>query len=149
MKEIKLIVSEIDGVLTDGTSAVDNMGNILFKNIFLADFEAINKIKSNYIFVFMSSDNYVNYNLLQKKNIPFYWAKNDKRETLLSILRHYNITVDDVLYIGSKLSDISCMTLVPTSFCTNKSVKDFKTFDTPAGYGIITELYIKYFMHLI
>ena len=57
---IKLIVSEIDGVITSGVSQIDNVGITLFKDFYLGDFEAINKLKSTFQFVFLSADNNVN-----------------------------------------------------------------------------------------
>lgn len=145
MQEIKLIVSEIDGVITTGVDPVDELGNVLFKNFFIPDFEAINKLKAICPFVFISSDNAVSYNLTRRKNIPFYWTnKSDKLSILQQILMRYNVTSDETLYVGSKLSDIPCMQMVPVSFCTNTTL-GFPTFYCKAGEGILTELYIKYF----
>lgn len=138
---IKLIVSEIDGVITSGISQIDNVGITLFKDFYLGDFEAINKLKSSFQFVFLSADNNVNYNLCARKHIPFYWAPKDKRATLLEILRHYNYSAEETLYIGSFISDISCMRMIPLSFCTNVLL-GFNTFKTSAGKGVLTELYL-------
>lgn len=143
MSNIKLIVSEIDGVLTKGYSPTDELGNVLFKNYYTSDFEAINKLKElGFIIVFISSDNAINYNLCRKKNIPFYWAKADKISVLSSILMRYNVTADETIYVGSKLSDIPCMRMVPLSYCTNELL-GFNSFYTKAGEGIFTELYLK------
>jgi 3-deoxy-D-manno-octulosonate 8-phosphate phosphatase KdsC-like HAD superfamily phosphatase len=138
---IKLIVSEIDGVLTSGVSQIDNVGITLFKDFYLGDFEAINKLKNSLRFVFLSSDNNVNYNICSRKCIPFYWAPKDKRTTLLEILRHYNYSAEETFYIGSSISDIPCMNMIPLSFCTNPLL-GFSTFKTQAGKGVLTELYL-------
>ena len=141
MNKLKLIVSEIDGVITNGTSAIDELGNTLFKDFYMADFEAINKIKENYTFVFLSSDNCINYNFFRKKNIPFYWAKTDKLSVLSSILMRYNVTAEEAIYIGSKISDIPCMRMIPRSYCTNRLL-GFPAFHTNPGTGVLTELFI-------
>jgi len=145
MNKIKLVVSEVDGVITDGLQPVDELGNTSFKNFYGPDFEAINKIKSVCPFVFISSDNVVSYNLCKKKNIPFFWAQKNKCTTLLEILRKYGVTLDDVMYIGSKISDIECMNMVPNSFTTNYLLTNYKICDMMPGSGILTELYLKYF----
>ncbi len=137
----KIIISEIDGVITSGCSRIDNIGITLFKDFYIGDFEAINKLKSDYQFVFLSADNNVNYNLCTRKYIPFYWAPKNKRDILLEILRKYNYTADDAVYIGSFISDIPCMRMIPNSFCTNKDL-GFKQFKTTSGRGILTELYL-------
>ena len=119
-EKIKLIVSEIDGIITDGKIWYDELGNVPIKEYNLLDFEAINKLKEEFIFVFMSSNNEINYNLMRRKNIPFYWAK-DKKQTLLKILERYGVTADEVLYIGCTYSDIPCMNYIPTSYCVHVS----------------------------
>lgn len=145
MNKIKLVVSEIDGIITVGNQPIDELGNTPFKNFYMPDFEAVNKIKAVCPFVFLSSDNSVSYNLCRSKNTPFYWAPKDKRKTLLEIMRRYNVTADDTIYVGSKISDISCMQMIPNSFC----VGDFETYGPTAltsypGEGVLTELYLNY-----
>ncbi len=44
---IKLIVSEIDGVLTNGQRSEDEMGHVIYKTYQSKDFSAINQIKKN------------------------------------------------------------------------------------------------------
>ena len=142
MNNIKLIVSEFDGILTTGTSSIDELTNTLFKNIYIPDLEAINKLKALGLnVVFMSSDNAINYTFCRKKQLPFYWVKEDKISVLSSILMRYNVTADETIYVGSKLSDIPCMRMVPRSYCTN-NILGFNSFYTDGGGGIFTELYL-------
>lgn len=138
---IKIIISEIDGVITSGRSMIDNIGITLFKDFYIGDFEAINKLKTDVQFVFLSSDNNVNYNMCARKCIPFFWAQKSKRDILLDILRKYNYTLDETIYIGSLISDVPCMNLVPNSFCTNPLL-GFKGFKAAPGAGVLTELYL-------
>ncbi len=147
MNKIKLVVSEIDGIITSGQQPIDELGNTPFKNFYTGDFEAINKIKAICPFVFLSSDNKVSYNLCRNKNIPFYWARKDKRSVLLEVMRRYNVTADDTMYIGSKLSDIPCMNMVPNSLCTSDNL-GFNFLLQEPGKGVLTELYLDYFKNL-
>jgi len=142
---IKIIVSEFDGVMTDGTSATDTMGFTVMKNVYMPDFEAINSLKSmGYIFVFLSTDNMVTYNLLKSKNIPFFWAQADKPSVLGKILQRYEFTPDHLLYIGSKVSDYRCMTMAVASACPEGSISKTtqSTMIIPAkgGQGVISKL---------
>ena len=75
-KNAKLIVSEIDGIITDGRYAEDEIGNIIYKVYNSKDFDAINELKKHFKFVFLSSDNKINYNMCKRRNISFYGAKN-------------------------------------------------------------------------
>lgn len=146
-KPIKLIVSEIDGVITDGTYAEDELGNTLYKFFNQKDFFAINELKKYYKIVFLCDDNKINYNMCQHKNLPFYWGKGEKgkHSTLLEILRRYGVTPDETIYIGSKISDRRCMQTIPCSMCPEDSGKylsdiAWATFITAGGDGIFVEL---------
>lgn len=115
---IKLIVSEIDGVITDGLSQIDPVGTVVSKQYFLPDIEAINDLKKTFKFVFMSSSNDINWAFCNKRQIPFFFAKRNKFKELLGIARRYNVQLDEILYVGSKLSDMECVSNVPLSVCT-------------------------------
>ena len=152
MENIKLIVSEVDGVVTDGKVPIDELGNVPFKNFNMEDFEAINELKKSCQFVFMSSDNNISYHLCRRKNIPFYWANTKpKRDILLDILRRYNISAEETIYIGSKLSDVECLNMIPFSFCPSNSNSKVlsigNSLDAISGGGVITELFFRYFMN--
>ena len=147
IRQIKLIVSEIDGVITDGAYPEDEIGNVLYKVYQSKDFAAINEIKKDYKFVFLSSDNRINYNMCRRKNLPFYWGKNteEKYNKFIEILRRYNCTPDEVVFIASKLSDIKCCQLIPKSLCPADAgeyliSKCWTEFKTDGGKGIFVEL---------
>ena len=152
MTKIKLIVSEIDGIITDGTMFIDELGNIPYKNFCMEDFDSINKLKKECNFVFLSDDNRISYNDCRRRNIPFYWSKQkNKRDILLDIMRRYNVSPEETIYLGSKASDIECMKLVPLSFCPKSSSKLLASIgsklETSPGKGVITELYFYYFFN--
>lgn len=146
-RPIKLIISEIDGVLTDGTYAEDELGNTIYKSFNHKDFSAINELKKYYKLVFMSDDNKINYHMCQRKNLPFYWCKGavEKHSTLLDILRRYNTSLDNAIYIGAKLSDKKCLQSVPYSMCPDDAGEYLKNivwaqFLIAGGKGIFVEL---------
>jgi YrbI family 3-deoxy-D-manno-octulosonate 8-phosphate phosphatase len=146
-REVKLIIAEIDGVLTDGKYAEDELGNTLYKVFNHKDWSAINELKKYYKVVFLCDDNKINYNMCQRKNLPFYWGKGSKGkyEMLPDILRRYSAIPDSTIYIGSKLSDKKCMQLIPYSMCPD-DVGDYlrniawAPFITKGGDGIFNEL---------
>ena len=145
-KDIKIVVSAVDGIITEDMVAFDAMGNIMFKQYYMKDFEAINKLKKTYTFVFMSSDNYVNYSLCRKKNIPFFHAPKNKIKTLTEIMRRYNVTPENVMYIGCSYSDIESIKLAQITFCPSDSPNSVKGFvDYPlaayGGGGVLCDLY--------
>jgi len=85
--------------------------------------------------------------MCRRRNIPFYWAKNEqeKYDTLVEIMRRYRCIPDELIYIGSKLSDRRCCQFVPHSFCPDDAgqyLKDicWASFITRGGEGILAEL---------
>lgn len=144
--KIKVIVSEVDGVITEDLSYVDELGNIPFKGFYRKDFEVINKLRKTFTFVFLSSDNSVSYHLCRRKNIPFYHAPKDKKEVLIRIMQRYGVTPDEVVYIGSSFSDLRCIQMVPFSLCPVDAVSDIKTvcyhvLESYGGGGVLCEVY--------
>jgi 3-deoxy-D-manno-octulosonate 8-phosphate phosphatase KdsC-like HAD superfamily phosphatase len=146
-KTARLIVSEIDNVLTSGNITIDEIGNILYKTFNSKDFEAINELKKYFTVVFLSADNKINYNLCRRKSYPFYWGKNEgeKYNRLIEILKRYSCTPDEVIYIGSKISDRKCIQLIPESLCPDDAdeyLKNicFASFIKNSGTGIFSEL---------
>lgn len=145
-KDLQVIVSAVDGIITDGFLPIDELQNTPFKYYCMRDFEAINEIKKTYKFVFISSDNAVNYNLMRAKNIPFYYAPKDKIKSFTDIMRRYNVKPDNVMYIGCSYSDIECMHLAEVSLCTEdtpRTVNLAADYVIPAyaGEGVLCELY--------
>jgi 3-deoxy-D-manno-octulosonate 8-phosphate phosphatase (KDO 8-P phosphatase) len=146
LKDIKIIVSEIEGIMTQGWVPIDELGNNPFKLFYYRDFEAINMLKPHFKVVFISSDNKINYNLLRNRNIPFYYEPKDKKQALLAALKRYSVTPDKAMYIGSSYSDIGCMRLVPFSVCPEDAVSDIKNISATVlpiygGDGVFCSVY--------
>jgi 3-deoxy-D-manno-octulosonate 8-phosphate phosphatase KdsC-like HAD superfamily phosphatase len=136
-RKIKLIASEIDAVITDGMLPTDELGNVPFKNFYMPDFEAINMLKREFIFVFVSKDNRINYHLCQSKNIPFFYNKSSKSKALRKAMERYSVGPEEVMYIGSTYSDLENVQMVPFSFCTYDApavVKE-RSYDVIEMYG--------------
>lgn len=126
LKDIQIIISEVEGILTQGWVPIDELGNSPFKLFYYRDFEAINILKAHFKIVFISSDNKVTYNLLRGKQIPFYYDPKNKRQALLSVLKKYSLPPGKAMYIGSSYTDMECMRQVPFSVCPEDAVVDIK-----------------------
>lgn len=146
LTKLKVIISEVDGIITDGLITYDELGNVPFKTFNAQDLEIINELKKTFKFVFLAKDQNINYNLFRRKNIPFYWAEKDKLELLTKILQRYAVTLDEVLYIGIGISDVPCINRVPFSVCPSTANADIKSkvamrLNTASGAGILYEVY--------
>lgn len=142
-KEIKIVISEVDGVITEGLAGMGEMGITMFKQFHMSDFEAINLIKRERTFVFLSADAAINSSLCKTKNIPFYHAAKSKRDVYGNILRRYSLTPDNVLYVGSTYSDLESMRMSAFSVCPEdapSSLKNAADLVMPlmSGTGVIS-----------
>lgn len=147
LRDIKVVVSEIDGILTNGRMPTDELGTILFKEYYYKDLEAINEIKKYIKFVFLAKDQSINYSFCRRKNIPFFLSRTTKEVALVAdILHRYEATVDNVIYLGCSLSDERAMALSKYSFCPLDSPATIKSVATgilPAmgGSGVLCSFF--------
>lgn len=146
LHNVKVIISEVEGILTNGTFPIDELGNVPFKTFYHKDFEAINLLKRYFKVVFISADNKINYNLFRSKQIPFYFESMNKKEALLKALKRYSVTPDQAIYIGSTYSDIECMRQIPLAICPEDAVPDIKNIAITVlpiygGDGVFCSLY--------
>lgn len=144
--KLKVIVSEIDGIVTEGSLYIDELGNVPFKKFCKKDFEIINELKKTFTFVFLSTDNSISYHLCRRRNIPFFHAPKNKKESLIKIMRRYSVSPEEILYIGCSLSDLECIQMIPFSMCPVDAMNDVKStafhvLDNFSGEGVLCEIY--------
>jgi len=144
--KLKVIISEVDGVLNSGEHPIDELGNVQFKVFNFKDFEAINELKKHFKVVFVSADNKINFHLFRGRNIPFFYNNKDKTVEISKVLRRYSITPEEALYVGCTFSDLKCMNMIPFSICTDDAISDVKNIASTVlpvygGMGVFCMLY--------
>lgn len=148
---VKLVILDIDGVLTDGTKMYDINGKCFAKKFCDSDFTAIKRLKANGLNVcFLSGDKTINEAIAKNRSIDFYHCPKgkDKEEFLDFFSDHYSVTPTEMLYIGDDLFDIKISIAVGFAFCPNNAAYDLKSvcepdniLDAESGQGVIKELY--------
>lgn len=146
VRKLKIIISEVDGVLAADDRRIDELGNVPFKTFSKKDFEAINELKKYFKVVFVSNDNAVSYNHLRRKNIPFYYDPKDKSQAVKQILSRYEVGPEEAMYVAYSYSDLKCMQLIPFSVCPPDAVREVveratKQLDMFGGVGFFCDLY--------
>ena len=128
--KIKLIILDIDGVMTDGRKYYGLDGMSFAKTYCDKDFTAIKRFRGAGIKVcFLSGDNRVNKTMAENRNIDFYSARGkDKADFLDEFEKIYMTTKDEMLYIGDDLFDLSIMKEVGFAFCPQDSPNALKEF---------------------
>ena len=147
---IKLIILDIDGVMTDGKKFYTSDGNIMCKQYNDKDFTAIKRFLALHINVcFLSGDSW-NKKMAEMRNIKFYSGrekdgKMSKLQILDVILKDYNISKNETLYVGDDIFDIEVLTIVKEGFCPKDSPLDVKNvstiLDRNGGDGVVAELF--------
>lgn len=152
-----LLILDIDGVLTDGKKYYDNSGRAVLKTFCDRDFTAIKKFKaSGWDVVFLSGDPNINEAMAKNRNIPFYCNRVNnvmvnKLTFLTNLCEEYNVTVDDVVYVGDDIFDYDLLSAVGWAFCpfnSDPDVKDISTvLNAKSGECCVAELY-EYFRRI-
>tara|TARA_Y100000768_G_scaffold36911_3_gene24148 strand:+ start:5742 stop:6281 length:540 start_codon:yes stop_codon:yes gene_type:complete len=147
---IKLLILDIDGVLTDGTKHYDHTGNTVYKQYNDKDFTAIKRFKAVGINVCFLSGDIWNKKMAETRNIKFYSGrttngKMNKIDVLKIILDEYNIKSEDTIYVGDDIFDIEVFNNVGHAFCPNDSPlcvkKNSKPLNNNGGRGVVSELF--------
>ena len=149
MNKVKLVILDIDGVLTDGRKYYGLDGMPFAKTYCDKDFTAIKRLRGAGVKVcFLSGDTTVNQAMAKNRNIDFYSARGqDKADFVSKFKKIYNTTSDKMLYIGDDLFDSSILKEVGFSFCPADACTDVKNIcglsnilKNSGGNNVVAEL---------
>lgn len=154
-KPFKLLVIDIDGVMTDGTKTYGLKGEVLSKKYCDLDFTAIKRFKAAGIDVcFLSGDTIVNKKMAETRKIDYYHARLpsgniDKAEFIPILCGKYNVEKSEIAYVGDDYYDLSIIESLNHTFCPSTANADIKrackkVLQTPGGHGVIAEIYESY-----
>ena len=134
---IKLVILDIDGVMTDGRKYYNTDGMPFAKTYCDKDFTAIKRLRGAGVNVcFLSGDDTVNEAMAKNRNIDFFYARGkDKADFIPELAEKYNTTVEHMAYIGDDLFDSSMLEAVQFPFCPADACRDVKKICVSAfGY---------------
>ena len=107
-KNIKLLILDVDGVLTDGSIILDNEGNE-FKAFHVRDGHGMVMLQRAGVKIAIITgreSNVVNRRAKELGITEIYQGRNKKAETLDRIIKKLGLTVDEAAYIGDDIVDI-------------------------------------------
>jgi len=119
---IKLLILDVDGVMTDGIKYYDREGTVKLKTFCDKDWTAIKRFRAIGInVVFLTGDPY-NVSILENRNLHVIANRgsgfhSDKKNYLEDILKEYKCTSKETAYVGDDLFDIGIMKGVGHPFC--------------------------------
>lgn len=146
-KKIKLVLTDVDGVLTDGGRYYSESGEII-KKFHVRDGMGVNLLLRNGVkTVIITKEN---------SKITKRWAKDmnvskvysgviRKEEVVSKICKFYNVVTDEIAFIGDDVNDLDLMKKVGFSATPYDGVADAKKIadyvcDVKAGNGAFREI---------
>lgn len=120
---IKLVILDVDGVMTDGTKHYNRFGRVIAKTFCEKDWTAITRFRAIGVPVVLITEDSYNEGILKRRNLPVIVnSGKDKADCLDELLKEYDCAPEDVAYLGDDFFDYGIMNEVGHPYCP---------FDTP------------------
>ena len=147
LKRIKIITTDIDGVLTDGHAIVDSSGKEQ-KRISFRDLDAVGygrKIGLDFVLVTGEDNEFVDFFSDRFSITDVYRGAKDKFSALNTICERNGVNLDEICYIGDSMRD--CEAILKSGFGVApsdaaKSARNSAAFvtDSKGGDGVLAEI---------
>lgn len=127
-RNVKAVVLDVDGVLTDATVLVNDAGE-QWRTFSVRDGHAIQQgIRSGLpIWAITRGDtNGVEKRLKGLGITEVFSGAMDKKRCLLALLERYAVQADDVLYMGDDMPDLPCLEMVGLPTCPADAAEEVK-----------------------
>ena len=123
LRGIKLVILDVDGVMTDGKKTYDSGHKVLSKEYNDRDFTAIKRMKKQGIDVcLLSGDKRINESMASGRKIDFIFSR-DKETQIDNIKKRYSVEDDEIAYVGDDYFDLGIMKKLFHNFCPENSPK--------------------------
>ncbi len=146
-KKVKMLVFDCDGVMTDGSVTYDENG-VEYKTFNVKDGHGIVRMnKSGFITAIITARN--NGTVTHRaKNLNFtevFQGRQYKLPALEELLEKYNLSFENVAYMGDDLPDICILEKVGLACCPSDAVAEVQSIcnfksSIPGGRGAVREL---------
>lgn len=113
-EDIKIFISDFDGIFTDGSLTIYSDGSTS-KQINYKDIMAIaNLLKNGIKFAIISGEKSAAIDILKEKfpSIDAFQNERNKIQVLKSLLEKYELTPENAIYMGDDINDINCLNYV-------------------------------------
>ena len=146
---IKLVILDIDGVMTDGRKYYGLDGMSFAKTYCDKDFTAIKRLRAAGTKVcFLSGDPRINAEMARKRNIDFHGARGVDKATFVERFElRYEVPRQHMLYIGDDLFDKTIMEAGGHAYCPADAVQAIKKVCGPdnvlsnrGGENVVSDL---------
>jgi len=146
-QNVKLVLTDVDGVLTDGGMYYSKDGEML-KKFNTRDGMAVELlIMANIKTIFITREkSKIVKKRAKKVNVADLYLGIQKKELiLLKICKKFNVNKNEIIYIGDDINDLKIMKMVGFSACPNDANKDIVKIsnykcNARGGEGVLREI---------
>ena len=146
-KRVKIVLTDVDGVLTDGGMYYTEKGDIM-KKFHVRDGMGVTLMKKldiHTIIITKEKTPMVKQWSRKMKIEKLYDGITQKEKMLKKICEKYNVNSETVAYIGDDINDIKLLEQVGFSICPNDAIKDVKkkcnyVCNAKGGEGVLREI---------
>jgi 3-deoxy-D-manno-octulosonate 8-phosphate phosphatase (KDO 8-P phosphatase) len=137
---LKLVILDVDGVLTDGKKYYDRDGAVRLKTFCDKDWTAIKRFKALGIKVIFLTGDTFNVTIAENRNIDVIVNRQngthrDKSDYLHEICQEYNVDAKEIVFAGDDIFDYHLMELVGKAYCPTDSPLEIKSVAIPIAKG--------------
>lgn len=148
----KLLILDVDGVLTTGLKTYSTEGEVLSKTFGDRDFTAIKQFFCIGVdVIFLSGDQQVNKKIAENRKIPFFYSRRSsgqlsKSDCAKEILKKYKLNSENVIFVGDDLFDVEMREFCKFMVCPKDAHYLMKKnsdliLHSSSGKGCIQELF--------
>ena len=128
LKKIKLVLTDVDGVLTDGGMYYSSKGDIM-KKFHVRDGMGVNILKRSGIgtIIVTKEKNMIIRKWAKKMNvIKLFEGVQDKTKILPKVCDTFSLIPENIAYIGDDVNDVGLLKLVGFSVAPNDAILEVK-----------------------
>ncbi len=126
LKNIKAFVFDVDGVFSSGVVAMDN-GDLLRMYDIRDGYAVRLAIKAGFIVAIITKGNSLStrYRFVNTLKVNEYYSNvSPKIDALKEIIQKYNLSPNEVLFMGDDIPDVECMRYCAIGACPNDAMQD-------------------------
>ena len=146
LAQVKLIISDVDGVLTDGSIYKNDSGDE-FKKFSVTDGSGMAMARAANLKIALVSGRYSKATEIRAKELhikDLYNGTLDKIEPYLELKSKYNLTDKEIAFIGDDIIDLPVMRLVSVPIAVDNAIESVKkvavyTTKKSGGSGALRE----------
>lgn len=147
LKKIKMLLTDCDGVLTDGGMYYTENGDEI-KKFYARDGMAFQILRENQILtgIITGENRKIVKDRAKKLQVDeCYIGIKNKLKVIIDIANKYSLQLDEIAYIGDDINDIECLRNCGFSACPSDAMKEVKNIVqyvclTKGGQGVVREI---------